>query len=280
MVYNAEGSTHIEALGLSMFVPVVSLSLKQEAAIRKQTDSDKYDKKRLDYIESLQVCKKQGARYTVIIEDDALPARDFWRRLKFVLQYRVPKRTGSWVFLRLFYPEKYQGWGNEPRVIAELLACTALLAFLLTGLSVVLLTSTCSRPPSHSRFSKLKQIFLVRFSLSCVLAIYILLMVGRPHLLELWRVSVHFTSVVQAPGCCIQGVVYPISHLEEVISYLQSVRCNKTDYPVDIALDHFPRLNKWLAVPNMMTHIGIVSSLPKVGLKTPEEMAYLLERNP
>lgn len=284
VVYNAEGSTHTEALDLSKFIPVVHA--KEETINKQQLTIDKYDKKRLDYISSLQLCLEQEAKYAVILEDDALPAKDFMLRLKYVLQHRVLRDDKSWAFLRLFYPEKYQGWGNDSWIVAELILDVVLMATLLTALSVI------SLPPTESFKQVLKAqcglwrhrwIVLFRFSLSCALSLSLLFVVGRPHLLELRKVSVHLTSVVEAPGCCIQGVVYPNVHLKAVVSYLQSVHCSKGGYPVDIALDDFPKklgLKKWLVVPNMMTHIGMVSSLPRMGLKTSREMAFLLERQP
>ncbi len=268
MVYNAGGDKHLEALELSKHVPVVS---------SEQESIPNADRERLDYIGSLQVCLNQQAKYAVVIEDDALPARDFISRLKFVLQHRVARSGDSWAFLRLFYPEKYQGWGNDPKIVVELIGSVILIATLLTCLSVIVLR------PTHYSGTFSKWTLYVRFSLSCVLSLYILRTVGRPHLLEVRKVSAHFTSVIEAPGCCTPGVVYPRIHLQEVISYLQSVHCNKKDYPVDIALDDFAQtrgLHRWLAVPNMMTHIGIISSLPHMGLKTTSEMAFLLERNP
>lgn len=87
--------------------------------------------------------------------------------------------------------------------------------------------------------------------------------IGRAHLIELGKISPLFYRASQAPGCCTPCVLYPRAYLKDIIEFLQSKRCKKS-YPLDFALDDFvmvKHLHKYLASPNLVSHIGFHSSL-------------------
>lgn len=263
-VYNAEGPSHHEAMNLSTIIPVVTKG-ESSAAVSK------FAKEKQDYVRALEWCHMKRAKFSVILQDDALPPSDFVKRLKFILQYRVPQDSTKWAFLKLYYPEKWEGWGNEWRIVFELI-----LTSMLGGITLTLLTYTFqvvtlrSLPNSSEVFSVCN--FAMRFLLSFILTLYTLFTLGRPHWLALRSLSFHLSSIVPAPGCCIPAVVYPQTHLPGLIEHLVHAECS-VKFPLDLAVDKFATdkgLEGLLVVPNLVKHIGFVSSLGK-GWKNPRE---------
>ena len=264
-VFNTDGAEHNEAVNLARTVPVVS-----------DPDSTKhkgYDRERRDLIFCYEWCLQREAVFTVVLEDDALPPQDFMKRLRFVLDYRMSKNSDVWAFLKLFYPEKYQGWARDPNIVAELVGCSLFCGVSLTWLSLCLLSS--SYTPRLSRH--LSTVF--RLAMSITFAVFMVVSFGRPHWIELRKVDMHLSSVVQAPGCCTPAVLYANTHLQELVDYMSSIQCSRAN-PVDIAMDTFVAergLQKWLVVPNMVTHIGMVSSIPGKGWKRHREFGLLFD---
>lgn len=213
-----------------------------------------YEKERLDYVSALQVGVHVNADYSVIIEDDALPDINFIRNLNFIIKWKIPwlRLSPKWAFLKLYYPEKWQGFGNTevPEIILIFIVC----GLLSTKLFLLV------RRNRHSLVA-LFFIFLTSGSYFTSMA-YI---IGRAHLIELGKVSSIFYRVTEAPSCCTPAVLYPKEHIKDLVSFLQSKTCSTT-YPLDFALDDFvtsQSLVKYLASPNLVSHIGFHSSLNK-----------------
>lgn len=260
-IYNAEGWTHSEAVQLSYSIPVITNP-------KPSGTRDKLNKEKEDLVYALQWCFKKKPRYTIIIEDDALPVSDFMTRLMFILKQHVLRMNRDWAFLKLFYPPKWQGWSNE--TVGELLLTSVLVSFLLTTAiySVVCL----SKRPNIPTKSELILVVMLSFSL----VLYTLWTLGRPHwLVLLGKLSIHFNFIVPAPGCCTPAVLYPQEHLTSLIKYLNSIKCSFS-FPIDTALDKFADmqdLKRLLVVPDLFKHIGFVSSLGK-GWKNPQEFRF------
>lgn len=259
-VYNAEGPTHEEAMNLSAVVPV-------DSYMGKANDPpNKYSKEKNDYVHALEWCNNRNARFSVILEDDALPLPDFMQRLQLVLDYRMSKNSINWVFLKLYYPEKWEGWANEKNIITELIVSS------MTGGLVLTLLVQCLQVVITRRVA-IDYGIIFWFLLSSGLIAYMLLCLGRPHWLALRGISPKLSSVVYAPGCCTPAVLYQRAHLSDLIQYLKKVSC-LLGFPVDLALDKFADdrdLQRLLVVPNLVKHIGFISSLPGKGWKNPKE---------
>ncbi len=264
-LYNAEGSTHLEALKLSSTISVIS-NPKQSATV------DKFSKEKEDLVFALQWCYKKKARYTVIFEDDALPLPYFMTRLQFILKQRMPHYKQDWAFLKLFYPPKWQGWSNELHIIKELILTSLIGSFVLTSVAYFVQIVCKNR---HTNYPKKCDLILL-VTLSFIFSMYTLWTLGRPHwLVLLGNISFHFNFIVPAPGCCTPAVLYPQEHISNLINYLNSVTCSLS-FPVDIALDTFVMkqgLKQLMVVPDLIKHIGFVSSLGK-GWKDPIEFRF------
>ena len=263
-VYNAEGPTHQEAINLTFVVPVHS-SKKKRGILSLHAQQLE------DYIDALEWCHSKKARFSVILEDDGLPLHDFIQRLQLILDYRMSKTSRHWMFLKLYYPEKWQGWSNEREILAELILLSILGGMVLVfGVYSIEVLASLSPAASYCET-------IIRFLLSALLVGYTLFCIGRPHWIALRQFSPHLTSVVSAPGCCIPAVLFPKTHLNDVIQSLKATKCT-VSYHIDSALDDIAAkkgLQGYLAIPNLVTHIGFVSSLGK-GWKSPKEFQYIL----
>lgn len=259
-IYNPEGALHQEAMKLAPYVPIASRKMKRDNNLL-----DKYDAERRDYVAALQWCLTKGAHYNIILEDDALPDLLFVQKLRFVIDHRLPFNEHSWAMLKLFYPEKYQGWGDSASVTLELIfvvMSSGIVIALFSALTIPGPLCISCQPPTIQISWTLAVIRCV-FSMGFVL--YIMLALGRPHWEELKKVSPYLARVVEARGCCTPAMLYPAEHLPQLVEYLNSVHCTSA-FPIDIAIDKFAKenhLHKFLTIPNLVRHIGMVSSLPK-----------------
>ncbi len=264
-VYNAEGSTHTEVQKLPSTIPVITKAIKQSAVAKS-----KFAKEKDDMVFALQWCHNKRARYTVVFQDDALPLPDFMTRLRFVLKQHLLHKQ-NWALLKLFYPPKWQGWSNELKSIQELLSTSLIGSLILTTITLLIRMLYNRR----FRYPNKCETFLL-FALSFSLVLYSLWTLGRPHwLVFLGKMSPHINFIVPAPGCCIPAVLYPQEYMKSLIGYLKSVNCSSS-FPADIALDKFVdnnHLKQFLVVPDLIKHIGFVSSLGK-GWKDPTEFRF------
>ena len=160
----------------------------------------------------------------------------------------------------------------------ELCLVTIFGGLLLTILSIVVIPA-----PVHASFQPPTiqirwTLVLVRYLLSTLFVLYAILSLGRAHWDELKKVSPILARVVEARGCCTPAILYPEEHLSQLVTYLSSIQCSSA-FPLDIAIDTFVKknnLHKFLAIPNLFRHIGMVSSLPK-GHKPVREFQLLLD---
>ncbi|EDO44841.1 predicted protein [Nematostella vectensis] len=265
---DAEPDLNEDANALSKYMTV----LNQKEILRKANWTFLYDsvyeKEKQDYAFALEVGVRLGAKYTVIIEDDALPDTQLIKKLQLVLKHRLPKPWfkphNDWSFIKLYYPEKWQGFGNTE--IHELICI-----FIFGGVIAVLI---------HVRILKSRnlqiQVFLF-FALG-IFFVAVAYGVGRAHWIELRKLVFPFYTVSKAPNCCTPAVLYPKEHLKNLAGFLTTKTCSKT-YPLDFAIDEYAeklRLQKYLVTPNLFTHIGFHSSLNKAN-KDLREFSLLLD---
>ena len=238
-----------DALYLSNFVTMVNCSVPvvSDAVHSRQKD---------DYVLGLRTAVKHNATYVLMIEDDAVPSEDFLSHLRFVLKHKMPwkflKRRNDWAFLKLYYPEKWQGfgWPELPELIV--------IGFV-GGCFAVWMDLKC-----RARIRRKLLPLVCSFIVWSAYFVLVACSVKRTHLIELRKLFLPFMySVVKAPGCCIPGVLFQKSHALELANYLESIQCG-VNYPVDVAMDDFAdkrNLERYLVVPNMFSHIGLHSSL-------------------
>lgn len=235
-----------DAVYLSRFITVINSTLPVTSASRSREKED--------YVVGLETALQHNSTYVLMIEDDALPSKHLLNHVRFVLKHKMPgkllKSRSDWAFLKLYYPEKWQGfgWPEVPELI---------IIGILGGSCAVWL---------HLRMrntTRRRQSLICTFTVWAVYVVLIVYTVGRAHWIELRKLSPFMYSVVKAPGCCTPGVLYQRSHASDLAKFLKSVQCSEA-YPMDVAIDDFANkmnLERYLVMPNMVSHIGVHSSV-------------------
>lgn len=235
-----------DAVYLSNFIAVVNSSLPVTSPSRSREKED--------YIVGLEIGLRQNSTYVLMIEDDALPSERLLSQLRFVLKHKMPgkflKSRRDWAFLKLYYPEKWQGFGWPE--LPELVLIG------IVGGSLAVWVQLKMRNRTRRKLS-----LYCTFTVWGVYVVLVVYTVGRAHWIEFRKLSPLMYSVVKAPGCCTPGVLYLRSHARNLANFLKSVQCSEK-YPMDVAIDDFAdkmNLERYLVIPNMISHIGVHSSL-------------------
>ncbi len=163
------------------------------------------------------------------------------------------------LYVKLYHPERLLGYITlEPDRLTELFG----IGFILGTVSMLLYWNMIGYKYSLS-YSKEMLVY-------AVLVLYFMAMaefIGRPHLLQYRNLfTPYLTSFMRAPECCTPAMLFPNGGAEIVARYLDTVEC-KQSYGKDMALETFRRANTqyktYMVQPNLVTHIGLYSSLRK-----------------
>ena len=222
----------------------------QQSLIKK----DKYDKHRFDLIKALKICNNEGKYgYALVLEDDAFAGNNFAYMFEDLL--RRLSNDDSIGYVKLYHPEKWQGFGYDTKLELVLITVVSLFGFFSTG---ILLVGTKELTVKAIAVNLLIAVLLTGYVVAFCYTF------SRQHLLEIlkyWRYT-HF--IVNAPGCCTSAVLYPTRVLSEFINFLETeVKCSYT-YPIDLVpYDYFKSrgLDRLQIIPNLFYHIGYFSSV-------------------
>ncbi|RHZ72384.1 hypothetical protein CDV55_108214 [Aspergillus turcosus] len=213
------------------------------------------DKSLIDYQLSLKSCYGgTKAPWILLLEDDVVAQREWYRHtmrsLETIEHWRSHGKIKDWLYLRLFYTEKFLGWNTEewPTYLISSLAV----------ISLVALTGVCAR-----RRSRLMQGILTNSFLAVVCLLFVPLLIGLYFLagrvtVQPMRPGVH---LMNSHGCCSQALLFPrekapllIDHLEK----LQRTRPEPVDSAIEILADQ-EGLDRWAMSPSQMQHVGAAS---------------------
>ncbi|EDV29243.1 Transmembrane protein 246 [Trichoplax sp. H2] len=255
IIYNANSPPKInrDAVQLSKYLPIVTRSSSKNQQYNDGTAS----KESVDYLYILKKCIQTNARYIIILEDDALPTTDFIENLHYIIHKTLPTDSlsrSTWAFIKLYYPEKWQGWGNPE--VPELIITSGQLATVFAIVWNILSWKNIF-------LRGYRRIFLswLIFIIVLCYAILFLALLGRQHLIELRKLSRSFYTLVPAPECCTPAIIYPLDKAILLADYLAN---NSLERPIDFIIDDFikkNKLEKFLILPNLVSHIGLISSL-------------------
>jgi len=245
---NAGPAPHIEADRLRQYFHVI---VRFPHANASAVILDPFEKEKQDYAFCLQQALRFTSTYVLIVEDDAVARDDLFSVLPHILCTRtLSLGTHSWSHLKLYYPERWQGFALDIRTAVEL---TALFCITYMMWSAVLGVW------SYEEWKRFRQIVP-----GGVLVVLVVLSVGRQHLIELKRVSPYLYSLAPDPGCCSPAVFYNAEFVEVLMPYLlNEVRCSNA-YPLDMALKRFVDRLQWSSFrvePNLFQHIGLISTM-------------------
>ena len=245
---NAGPSTHIEADRLRQYFHVV---VRFPNASAYAAILDPFEKEKQDYVFCLQQALLLTSTYVLIVEDDAVAQDDLFYVLPNILHTRkFALGTRTWSSLKLYYPERWQGFSLDIRTALEL---TSL--FCVTYVSWIALLGTCWRK-QQQRFS--------HATAAGLLVVLLALSIGRQHLIDLKRISPYLYSLAPDPACCTPAVLYNAEFAELLVPYLANeVHCSQA-YPLDKALSSFMNREQWPSFrvePNLFRHVGLISTL-------------------
>ncbi|KAK3615876.1 hypothetical protein LTR56_026333, partial [Elasticomyces elasticus] len=206
-----------------------------------------------DYIYLLKACYATGAPNIVMLEDDVL-AMDGWyhRTLRGLEQAAAVARrkssTKDFLYLRLFYTEKFFGWNSEDWYIHTF---WSLLTIGLCGLSLVLIRIGF---PSTQR-SLTNPVVMAVCTIPVPLAIILFFAAGKLTALP-FSTGV---NVMNNYGCCSQAMVYPRPKALELMNWYQKNKVGFVDQLTEEYADEQAQLR--LAMnPVVFQHVGSKSS--------------------
>jgi len=232
----------------------VQIMFRYQNATTKLTEN-LHEKEKDDYIYCLRAASRFVSPYYLVLEDDVLLDESAVESVYFVMSYFDLFSAIDWLFLKLYYPQKWSGYGRNLQTVVELAGYSVLGGFLCA--SVIWLMPKCCKCRAMPAW--------FWFAVGAGFAPLLCVSIGRQYV-ESWRRYFSSThQLVAAPGCCTQATLYPALVISELCAHLSRVHCHPK-FPVDIAVDGFAHvrgLKRYLVEPNVVRHIGLMSSLAK-----------------
>jgi len=240
---NAGPAPHLEADRLRQYFHV---HVRFPNASASAVILDPFEKEKQDYAFCLQEALHFTTKYVLLVEDDAVVQENLFH----VLSHILHTSTHSWSHLKLYYPERWQGFSTDIRTAVEL---TSVFGIASVIWSTVLYVG-CHKHRKRLRHSAIGGVLVVLLALS----------IGRQHLIELKQVSPYLYSLSPDPACCSPAIFYNAEFARQLVPYLASeVQCSNT-YPLDMALSSFVNRLQWPGFrvePNLFRHIGLISTM-------------------
>jgi len=246
-----------EAQYLSHFAHTVSRYDNISARRMYDRTMNMFDREKDDYIFCLQTAHKFAAPYYLIVEDDVLLDDNALETVYFIMKYFDLFSATDWLFLKLYYPDKWLGYSQNWQTVVELGGYSVLGGSMFAGA----LTLISKRRKWLPDCRHLPVWFL--FVVGAVFTALLCGGIGRQYV-ESWRKwSLSAYQLVAAPGCCTQAQLYPAHIVSDLCAHLDRVHSDH-DFSVDIAIDGFAHvrgLKRLLIQPNIVKHIGLISNL-------------------
>lgn len=249
LICNVDSSPelHREAVQLERIYPVVDRfgNRRERTATTQKLSGNLMDQEKEDYVFCLNASRQQifKADYILVLEDDAVPLDDLLPVTRRFIDYLNVRRP-DFFYVKLYHPERLQGyWQPEPWRIAEWLAVSVLSVFCLT---------LCL--PLRRRF------FWIIYFMALVECM------GRTHWIQLRRlIGPTGYNLLAATECCTPAMLFSRQSAKVASTYLSSITCRR-GYAKDTALYHYVRqsqgrLEAFVVEPNLVQHIGLVSTL-------------------
>ncbi|KAJ5125361.1 hypothetical protein N7526_007538 [Penicillium atrosanguineum] len=228
------------------------LGAPMSSIMRLERNRDVRRKSLFDYRLALKSCyEKTEAPWIMILEDDILAQRDWYehttKSLQKIVEWRQQGLIRDWLYLRLFYAEKFLGWNSEEWL--KYLTCSILALIVVAG-SLLL---------GRKRYRPVRELTTFPFPI-------IICFVFLPLLIGLYFMSGRVTMrplkpgihVMNRYGCCTQAM---IKH-RRWWSIFASWGEKKISMAVDTALEKFADengLDRLAIVPSQMQHVGAAS---------------------
>lgn len=213
--------------------------------VKWEKDKDYRRKAIYDYIYLLETCIQSGAAWITMVEDDTVAVKGWYPRAMAALDVADSKST-DWLYLRLFFTEKFFGWNTEfwPTYLLSSVTIVAAVAVLLLALR---------RLRYHTIISD--GVILTACFVYTPAFILLYFMAGK--------LSMHPLppGVHEMPnyGCCAQGMVFPSPVAARVVDKLRQKEVGFVDMILE-AWANEEKLTRFAVVPSLLQHIGGHSS--------------------
>lgn len=230
---------------------------KHQKTLRRLEEAGNIKKKSLiDYRLSLESCYEDtDASWFMMLEDDVLAHQSWYgHTMDSIRRIDEWKRAGllnDWLYLRLFYTEKFLGWNSEhwPVYLSWSVAVVSLVASM--GLYV--------RRKARSSHHLLSNQFLAVVCFVCVpLVIGLYFMSGRVTMHPM-KPGIH---LMNRNGCCSQALVFPRAPIPDLIDRLEAMEGMRQPKAVDTVIERLGNelfYDRLAISPPLMQHVGAAS---------------------
>ncbi|XP_033736232.1 transmembrane protein 246-like [Pecten maximus] len=271
---------YTDVVWLSEFIPTIQrydprgkdmarMTTSQRAVLYGQhLHLNKYVKETVDYMFCLESAYLMNSTYILMMEDDAIPHRDVLNNVKHVMDTKLHHYNREFGHIKLYYPQKWQGFALEETRIIELVSIGCIGA----GVFVFILNLYSTAKKKVLTYF----IQILYFLAGCVYFILVAELLDRQNLMELRRFSKSLYSFKQSPGCCTQAMLYREQVIPALLNYLQGSARLNMDH-TDIAIYKFTlkyNIPCYQIEPNLFYHVGLYTSLVEGRYKDPEGFLF------
>lgn len=241
----------------------------------------------VDYVFCLNASLALKPKYVLVLEDDVLPMHNMFQTLYLTLKNKL-QTTGhvgtengrDYSFLKLYYPQYWQGFELEAVSLLELFAISVVGAGFGTMLTkcwgfVYIFSGYKGSSGRRRKFLEQTEVKGQYYFVFCFYALVTLCcvkIIGRVNFMEFRRWSPQLFSFRQSPACCTPAVLYTADVLPKLMNHLLvNNGLNK-----DLAIHNFSVTQGPLGYqiePNLFRHIGMMTSLSSEP-KPPEEFLF------
>lgn len=223
--------------------------------IRMEQRKDIKRKSIIDYSLSLRSCYEDTqAPWILMMEDDVVAQREWYNHtmqsVRTIQSWRSSGSIKNWLYVRLFYTEKFLGWNSENWYIY--------MAWSIGLVAAVAVVGVQSRRSIRPVQGILNNTFISVLCFVCVpLLIILYFLAGRVTMLPL-RPGIH---LMNSHGCCSQALLFPRENVPNLLDYMENLPSSRP-YAVDTVIERMANANeldRLVIVPSQMQHVGAAS---------------------
>ncbi|TPX32944.1 hypothetical protein SeMB42_g07553 [Synchytrium endobioticum] len=254
---NIPPSAHSEAIRLAQHVPILIPTRRNVTTDDEWTQLSWWKKGSYDFAAVFDLAHDSHCLVTVVLEDDAVvgPAFSETVRRRLARLLASDESQCSWAYIKLFWTHYWDGWEVS---VADVLVLAAV--SLTAGIVCALVALARLQRRRALGGSAVQAMLLVVFAFGCVVALLVLLSVGKQN----WRrwLGASETGVVPSVAAAAAvGQVYSKCHLRGMADFLYARAAD--DVPVDILFNAYvaeKQVRIYEVVPNVVQHVGLYSS--------------------
>ncbi|KAL3476775.1 hypothetical protein BJX99DRAFT_136553 [Aspergillus californicus] len=209
----------------------------------------------IDYTLSLKSCyEDSNAPWIMLLEDDVVAQRAWYnstmQSLETVQSMRSHGAIKDWLYLRLFYTEKFLGWNSENWPIYA--SCSVSIVAMIAAMGIM------GRRKVRPMQGVLTNSFIGIVCFVCVPLLIILYFLAGRVTMQPMKPGLH---LMNSHGCCSQALVFPRENVPKLLDHMDKARYARP-YAVDSVIERMADANgldRVVIVPSQMQHVGAAS---------------------